>query len=193
MSTTKALAIGKFYNVPCVLLGFPFHREWYPVIGPQHDDAEYIGIAVRHWHYDVRFLTALQLKRLMYAYPGGVEASAMLRLVTEQMLDPTCTKPVLKRKRMARDMPNFPMTDGRNPNPFARKLEAAYADVVLKPDCRTCPHRGMPLDGVPVKDGVVICPGHGLAWDLNTGRMVRRVAEHLRCGVPTPAGSAVTL
>ena len=66
-------------------------------------------------------------------------------------------------------------------------LEAAYADKQIKPNCRVCPHRAFPLSGLPVKeerittiDGncttrrFVECPGHGLLWETETGRLLRR-------------------
>ncbi len=48
-------------------------------------------------------------------------------------------------------------------------LEAAYSDARMK--CKTCPHRGLPLDGLPVKDGVITCTGHGLKWNIETGAL----------------------
>lgn len=32
-----------------------------------------------------------------------------------------------------------------------------------------CPHAGAPLLDGPVRDGVVVCPWHGWAFDLRTG------------------------
>jgi phenylpropionate dioxygenase-like ring-hydroxylating dioxygenase large terminal subunit len=58
------------------------------------------------------------------------------------------------------------MLDGR--------LDAAWRSVTI--DGRvvrflaTCPHRGGPLDRVPVDDGCVTCPWHGYRFDLRTGR-----------------------
>ena len=38
-----------------------------------------------------------------------------------------------------------------------------------------CYGRGFRLAGLPVQpDGTVVCPGHGLRWHLNTGRLVPR-------------------
>lgn len=42
--------------------------------------------------------------------------------------------------------------------------------ATIRPTCRTCPHRGISLVGAPVDErGAVVCPGHGLAWDKDTG------------------------
>ena len=36
-----------------------------------------------------------------------------------------------------------------------------------------CPHRGVNLASVPQKKGCVICPAHGLAWQIKTGKLVK--------------------
>jgi hypothetical protein len=77
------------------------------------------------------------------------------------------------RFRCQRRMPSFPTHISGQPIEFVAGLENAYADVKLK--CSKCPHRGMPLTGLPEKDGVVVCNGHGLAWNVQSGEMVRRL------------------
>jgi hypothetical protein len=166
--------VGRQYLVPCVRLNW--RKGWWPVTGPEHDDAEYIGIARRHWHYDVRFLTAPQLRRV---WPEGDPrpAAALARILFADAVE---GEPVWRRLRCRRPMPDFPleMLDYHGDvfhSPFAAKLEDAYAGARLKPGCRTCPHRGVPLTGLEARDGVVVCPGHGLAWNLTTGELARRV------------------
>jgi hypothetical protein len=57
---------------------------------------------------------------------------------------------------------------------FVRKLEEAFEHETLK--CHTCPHKGMPLDGMPIDaEGRVVCPGHGLRWNLKTGKLSPRL------------------
>jgi hypothetical protein len=63
-----------------------------------------------------------------------------------------------------RVMPDFPA----RPRAIWASLEKAYAGCVLK-DGHICPHRGIDLRPFAKPDGTVICPGHGLRWDLNTG------------------------
>lgn len=176
--------VGRRHLVPCVQVdGSRIARwsdspEWVPVLGPEHDDAEIIGLHARHWHYDVRFLSNRQFDRAKgsasQTIPRGRDADALIAVIaSDAVLDGPRVLPV----RCRRQMPEFPvrMADGR-PSHFAAALEAAYAGHRLKPDCRVCPHRGIPLAGLPVSDdGVVVCSGHGLAWDLRTRGMVRRV------------------
>lgn len=38
-----------------------------------------------------------------------------------------------------------------------------------------CPHLAVPLSRGEVKDGCVICPGHGSVFDVKTGKAVRWV------------------
>jgi nitrite reductase/ring-hydroxylating ferredoxin subunit len=45
---------------------------------------------------------------------------------------------------------------------------------VVRDGCRRCPHKGTLLDGLPGDEGVVICPAHGLSFDLVTGCVTSR-------------------
>ena len=83
-------------------------------------------------------------------------------------------EPVPLRRKCQREMPDFPSHVDGWLNTGHRHLEAAYRGCRLKPDHPVCPHKGFPLEGLPEKDGVVICPGHGLAFDMNTGELVPR-------------------
>jgi Rieske [2Fe-2S] domain len=72
-----------------------------------------------------------------------------------------------------RRMPRYPVRTN-----FRKALEAAYvsATVIDKDGCRLCPHKGIPLHGLPTeKDGSVVCPGHGLRWTKD-GKLVPRSA-----------------
>lgn len=74
---------------------------------------------------------------------------------------------------MMRPMPVFPAFLDGNKIHIASVLEEQFKDVKLK--CKTCPHRGMSLEQLPVAvDGTVVCNGHGLKWHLETGSMVPR-------------------
>jgi nitrite reductase/ring-hydroxylating ferredoxin subunit len=82
-------------------------------------------------------------------------------------------EPQLKRKICRRVMPDFPMQITSAGRPvWQKKLERAYKATNAK--CGRCPHRGLPLNGLPVKDDKVICPGHGLQFNVKTGEMIPR-------------------
>jgi hypothetical protein len=77
-----------------------------------------------------------------------------------------------------RTLPDFPVElkykDGRERWAFEwqPRLESEYA--AIRAACTRCPHRGFSLAGLPVKDGKVVCPGHGLQWNVKTGALVPR-------------------
>ena len=53
--------VGRFYVVPCVRAGWPHIDDkprWWPILGPQHEDAEFINFPYQHFHVDYRFLDA---------------------------------------------------------------------------------------------------------------------------------------
>lgn len=159
--------IGREYLVPCVERRCVWGDEWMPVIGAVHDDAEYIGVTKKHWHFDWRFCDQ-----------PSVESSDLARILYSDRAVSDRVKWI--QLKCLRSMPEFPLqyTDysgTTHQSTFAAKLEAGYANVKMK--CMICPHRGLPLSGLPVKDGTVVCPGHGLKWRLADGAMVPRVAQ----------------
>lgn len=156
--------VGKFYRVPCVKTNKPL---WLldagysvPVIGPAHEDSDVINFPEDHWHVDWRFVTNdfFEFHTRFRAEPGGTVIS--VRNTTSEVFN--------RRIKCRREMPAFP-----NGAPWQTALEKAYADCRLKPGL-VCPHRGIPLAGVPSEGGVIVCPGHGLAWNAATGEMVKR-------------------
>ncbi|RYG96455.1 MAG: hypothetical protein EON58_12050, partial [Alphaproteobacteria bacterium] len=47
----------------------------------------------------------------------------------------------------------------------------------IDPTNPVCPHKGISLASVPVIDGCIDCPGHGLRFDAKTGEIVSRYAD----------------
>ena len=164
--------VGKVYLGP----GVQSYGQWMPVIGPLHEDTAIIGFADKHYHKDVRFMRGRDIQdRFDWA-------------VTVSLNLPTCTPEVLTlttvltdidgplreiRKVCRRAMPELPLQISDEGRPaWQLKLEDAYENASAR--CGRCPHRGFSLKGLPVKDGKVICPGHGLQWEVETGKIVRR-------------------
>ncbi len=175
------MKIGSYYQVPCVRAVRNDHKltmpeterlfsDWIPVIGPKHNDSDISDYKLDHWHVDWRF-TAELLPGAFFALP--IDAAEVVR------------GPELRRKMMRRQMPRYAVSlkahsdryDDK-PVPWLYELENAFADKKLK-TCRTCPHRGIPLRGIRAYDGVVTCPGHGLAWNVKTGELVRRASKEV--------------
>jgi len=172
---TSGPIVGKYYLVPCVQT---FNGLWWPIIGPKHEDAEYINFPHQHYHYDLRFfgarqLTYTQANNYKSLRDKGVRY-ALLMIALEGKLKDGITE---KRLRCKRPMPSFPIAHPvtAQQTTWFPKLEEAYKDKKLT--CLRCPHRGLPLNGLPVKDGKVICPGHGLQFNIETGELVSRLTS----------------
>lgn len=173
--------IGKFYRVPCAdydLDGDGRCIAAIPVQGPLHNDRAIIGFAFEHYHVDPRFMSDGVLRRFFAGtFPMFVplDAEALkypLPLREEPHRSLITGETRLRRRKCYRVMPFFPAEAFR----WIPKLEAMYARCRLNLARPICPHRGIDLDGLPERDGVVICPGHGLQWNMLTGELVPRRA-----------------
>lgn len=166
--------VGRWYLVPCVWRGDLRRPTWWPVFGGWHSDAEVINFPAWHFHFDARFLSRSQLAiASRYGSPDYALVAVYTELPERREPGPPPETP-WRRRRMVRGMPAFPAhyEHGQVKTVLAHNLETAFAGQTMK--CRTCPHRGFSLKGLPVKDGAVVCPGHGLKWDLATGAMIPR-------------------
>jgi hypothetical protein len=179
--------IGKKYRVPCIKLAQDEHCHslhgrdgWIPIIGPEHEDAEYIGFAHYHYHPDVRFISS---RTLLFA---GIRASRPRLTAVENVYASVVTTrlqevnlrtgektwrdikhEIQERVKICRRLPSpaFPWTN------WQPELAAKFKDHKLK-DCLVCPHRGLPLKPFEDSEGYAVCPGHGLVWNL----LERRIA-----------------
>ena len=165
-SAARPFEIGKFYVVPTVR-GKLYHidRNW-PVLGPKHEDSEFIGFPEQHYHVDWRFV------------PDRDYRHSSLRLFTRVATPlmqsnggPNCDlpSPMMRRRKYQRafDVSIFQQVR------WLLTLETAYASC--KMTNLICPHRGLPLNGCPQDGDVVTCPGHGLRWNVKTGELVKRI------------------
>lgn len=164
------VSIGRSYLVN-VVKTMPYQGPWLgqevPVLGTLHEDQELTGFRWKHWHVDWRF-------------------------VTHGLMDHVITR----CKRRPDDgflgipvyFPNRPLPDPRRVELECKREHAMFPSNVewmatmefahreRRSDCKTCPHRGISLVGAPVDGrGARVCPGHGLAWDRETGELMPRV------------------
>lgn len=168
--------VGKFYLVPCVLDAY---MDWIPILGPEHDDKEYIGLDHLHYHRDLRFLCDQEIADIFARGIRGEaphcapEEFAMTSIMVTKYL---ASAVVEKKRKCRRTMPDFPINVRGFPQlTWFPGLEAAYKDALLS-SCLRCPHRGMPLKNLPKDEqGNVVCNGHGLKWNLETGKLVSRL------------------
>lgn len=167
-----AFIIGEFYKVPCVEWMYFGRKDWWPVIGPRHNDERIIGFAYDHYHVDYRFLNRSQRAfldmPLTYARPHAVFTSPLAPMrFSEVPVEAPSAVPTLKRRKCSGEYPVYPHKDA----PWKRKLEEAYECASMK--AGVCPHQGVSLSGLQIVDGVVTCPLHGLRWKVDTGALVR--------------------
>lgn len=174
MTETIPYEVGKFYRVPVIVGRWRDADGEWPVLGPLHEDAEYIGFEPLHWHVDARFLTQRQWRTATFSKDRGLGVEDVFNMPVQKTYEDWQHKPmvlivnpapILKLRKCRRVWPTYP---GRVR--WRKKLEAAYADCELRPGM-VCPHRGAPLEGLEVHDGCVTCPLHGLRWNVTTGRL----------------------
>jgi hypothetical protein len=179
LELTRPPVVGERYRVPCILApivaGTP--PRWLPVLGPEHDDVEIIGFKYHHWHRDYRFMSDRQIRLCR----GDCDVADREFLHVTFAAGARVVERIRRCRRPAGVFPiDVPLCDEetRISNTWLPRLEDAYAGHTLK-DCRVCPHRGIPLNSMPADErGVVVCPGHGLAWDVATGKLARRTPSH---------------
>jgi len=166
--------VGRYYLVPCVeirLAGFGWSRGFWPVIGPEHEDAKLLNFSQRHFHVDARFLTAPQLAEVS-RFRHGVFSNP---ICTSSRIDgrrlPGWRAPTLRKRLCQREQPAYP---ARGLPELVPELPAAFVQAKVK--CGRCPHKGLPLSSLPREPGtdIVTCPGHGLRWDLASGALMRK-------------------
>ena len=162
---TEPPVIGETYLVPCVW-GTPNKRndpdlyKWYPIIGPRHSDAEYIKFEPLHFHFDHQFMADADRDSL-----GGIfgPEEPLVYVLANYDQDTGIVHWPLVCLRHIKKYPSLS---------FSKALNEAYEDKTVT--CGKCPHRGLPLGCLPREPGtnIVTCPGHGLRWDLTTGKLV---------------------
>ena len=150
--------VGVEYLVPTALSGGRSKWGWLPVIGAEHEDREIIGNGAMHFHVDWRFAPEELYEAAVRGhrhYGGEFEAVLVGWEAGESMM-----------VKCLREYRRFP----REHAFWIEKLERKHADSVLG---EVCPHRGFPMRGCRVAGGVIECPGHGLRWDVLSGRLKR--------------------
>jgi len=181
----ERLKIGKRYLVPCVktlrqIQGY-CTGEYVPVNGDWHDDPE-LGADFIHLHYDWRFIPKNRFDNISRA--AAINLFWMGRADAIFLVNQQIEWRPLKCYRLTVEEPvnlttNRSAWSRTNPDIHDRwqNFEQRYAETRL-PSCRICPHRGFDLRHIPPdEDGNILCPGHWLKWNAQTGELVRRWDE----------------
>lgn len=163
--------VGRRYLVPCVKNK---RGQWMPVLGSKHHDIEYIGISDIHYHYDFRFVKEGFIKERFERYTFNRHLVCTSEEFAMGDILKNTDEPTERALICLRRMPNFPWSVSGKPISFIEPMERAFKDVKL--NCARCPHRGGPLSADNADEyGNVICPLHGLQWNLQTGKLVSRL------------------
>lgn len=165
---TSPPIVGRYYLVPCVWVpqDSPVAAGWRAVLGPRHEDREALGFPYLHFHNDPRFLSDAVIDRIR-SIAGHRQSIFDCVITGVRGIE-------YRRRRCLREMPEVPAAWGQD---WRRELQRLNGAATLRGPCKVCPHRGVPLASLPVAaDGTVTCPGHGLRWNVSTGRLVRRTS-----------------
>jgi len=161
------------YLVPCILkkthsvYRWRFVNDITPILLPAHEDAKYLDVASVHYHYDFRFFSVDDYKEAKSYYPNLKNGHHGMVAHAKDFYKNIIYKELAYKR---------PMTEFPNLERFTKALEPAFKNKCLI-DGHICPHKGIDLRGMPIVDGKVICPGHGLQFDTETGQMVARTDE----------------
>lgn len=106
----------------------------------------------------------------MEVHHGVVLVKQGINILGEQGGPPLHVGPVVYNDlKCLREMPDWYPAHAAK---WIPKLEEKYADACLIDG--KCPHKGIDLSGCPAVNGIVVCPGHGLLWNAETGKLVPR-------------------
>jgi len=170
LESPREVEVGRYYRVPCVSVSWC--EQGLPVIGSPHVDPEINPLIPSHYHYDVRFMSEKLVAHLAWS---GWDETAERKLLVQVILG-AGHHPVRKLRKCRRQMPDFLWERAA----YLPALERMFHLMRVNPERPVCPHRGLPLVGVPDQEGNVVCSGHGLCWNVRTGRMVPRSRGHAR-------------
>lgn len=167
ITEAKEVLVGAQYWVPGIeaSLWAGAQSRWWPVLGQPHHDGDYIKARGRHFHFDVRFLP----DDLFPLSVNGGQAKVVTpqdMMVKIKVCGVTPHPIIWQEAACYRQMPDFPSWLA----PWACDLAAGYKDATVL-EGNLCPHQRFCLNGLPQDAaGNVTCPGHGLRWNLQTGR-----------------------
>ena len=186
---TEPPVVGQFYRVPCVRYWWHGRLRWWPVVGPKHDDAEHLAFEKPHYHIDRRFLresdfrvaghqgrTRGEWARRLYPADTAFAAGPLHELPQDDFKGGPMPAPVLRKRQCLVADVGFPSI-ARAGEKFER-FHDAYQGRRCRRDAAghlICPHKGARLGSLaPDRNGIVTCPLHGLAINVETGVVVRR-------------------
>jgi nitrite reductase/ring-hydroxylating ferredoxin subunit len=166
---TEAPVPGKFYLVPVVRAKWYWRTDEWPVIGPSHNDVEFLNFDKEHYHIDGRFLTKSQREYAHASLWHWSLADSVQRAPIEAPHNGgDLPAPTLKRRKCW--MSDIEYVHGDKAQVQNIRKHFAGQHCAKGKSGWICPHRKAPLGSVAVIDGVITCPLHGLRIDASTGK-----------------------
>jgi hypothetical protein len=156
--------IGEFYRVPAVLVrewwGF---KGWLPVMGPMHEDSEFVNFPWQHFHIDWRFAPT-RVWNANRDWPlEGSHFGSPIQCPDKRGDRVIVQGPELRRMKYKRDPGRYPIGRAR----WLQAMQKRFACSKLING--TCPHRGIPVSAMHQDGDILTCPAHGLQWNAVTG------------------------
>jgi hypothetical protein len=193
--------VGEVYLVPCVDLSQTYIPEQIsrsfrehqakmvaiPVIGTVHTDAEFSGNAAGqhpHIHADVRFLSAWEIQNIWGSdfEAANSEGAAGFPVIPHKW-GLVVPKPHLHPKMCERRIADHRRLSQGTSDEYD-EFQDRMAKHTLNLEKPICPHHGTPLNGQPIRDGVITCPLHGATFCARTGRYVRKPLGEIQFWFP---------
>lgn len=160
--------IGRYYLVPAIWSHVS--KIWMPILGNHHNDKDHFEVSVDHYHNDLRFSSDRLIRSLWGAPEHHVIATEHNSInpfshhVYEDKIE-------LRRMKCKRDFPDFGFPGKTR---LWNKFHDAFKGTCLK-NGKICPHKGYDVSQVkPDKNGNIVCPLHGLSFNIKTGKNVPR-------------------
>lgn len=164
--------VGRFYMVPAVEYLWNDKAGLWPVAGPLHDDQDFFKFPHRHYHIDLRFLTAAQwshakrhgrYRSLSIVHASDAELAACAQPLYRHYREHRPGRPQLIRRRCRLNERTWAFPN----EPPVQKLREHFGDpaepIRLRDGQLLCPHRKVDLSTyAPDEKGLVTCPLHGL-------------------------------
>ena len=166
------MIIGQHYVVPCIARKRKSGKTlWVPIMGSRHPDPE-LDNPKPHYHIDYRFFT----DKMMLFYFGNRFLAGKIHVFSSPVDLPIKNMRLRCYRHFSTIISADSMEATINEIDFFKFEDLMEkAEVVVKHNCRTCPHKGISLEGaVEIFPGIVECPGHALTWNLSTGKLYKR-------------------
>lgn len=192
MKIPNLLVKNDYYLVPCVpipeklaSLYLSYEDGWVPVLIPPHidhetafrttEDGQVIPVETSfHFHVDMRFIKSdLPLG-------GSVGVSVKMIAMSFDLCDHDTPNDEIED--LVEDLVEWKLKkcyqltidDFENSVVPLMYEPAVIAEGLKLTDKGVCPHQKTCLRGVPAANGTIVCPAHGLKWNIQSGDLIPR-------------------